>query len=202
MRNFVIIGLCLLFSLHTKAQFFGRKSIGIQQGAIFFNESFLNNKNNANNKTSWVTEVDKNLYISRFSSFNMGFGLGNYKNPDNRFEPFQSTNFFRLKFALVLHLPNVMDYDDVEQKRLLSPFFNIGYNFDVLNNTFKAIGSNRVNTNLKIGGGVVVKVMKDFGLMYNLTLNQRVNVDYRTFFQQNIGMLVRLSPSKPQSVSF
>ena len=202
MRNFVIIGLCLLFSLNAKAQFFGRKSIGIQQGAIFFNESFLNNKNNANDKTSWVTEVDKNLYISRFSSFNMGFGLGNYKNPDNRFEPFQSTNFFRLKFALVLHLPNVMDYEDVEQKRLLSPFFNIGYNFDVLNNTFKAIGSNRVNTNLKIGGGVVVKVMKDFGLMYSLTLNQRVNVDYRTFFQHNIGMLVRLSPSKPQSVSF
>jgi hypothetical protein len=95
-----------------------------------------------------------------------------------------------------------MDYADVENKRLLSPFFNIGYNFDVLNNTFKAIGSNRVNTNLKIGGGVVVKVMKDFGLLYSLTLNQRVNVDYRTFFQHNIGMLVRLSPSKPQSVSF
>lgn len=184
------------------AQFFGRKSIGIQQGAIFFNESFLNNKNNANNKTSWVTEVDKNLYISRFSSFNMGFGLGNYKNPDNRFEPYQSTNFFRFKFALVLHLPNVMDYDDVTKQKLVAPFFNIGYNFDVLNNTFKAIGSNRVNTNLKIGGGMVVKVRRHFGLMYSLSLNQRVNVDYRTFFQHNIGMVVRLSDGRPDSVSF
>jgi len=192
----------LLISFQAKGQFFGRKSIGIQQGAIFFNEAFLNNKNNANNKTSWVTEVDKNLYISRFSSFNMGFGLGNYKNPDNRFEPYQSNNFFRFKFALVLHLPNVMDYEDVEQKRLLSPFFNIGYNFDILNNTFKAIGSNRVNTNLKIGGGLIIKMMRDFGLMYSLTLNQRVNVDYRTFFQHNVGMLVRLGGNKPKSLSF
>ncbi len=188
-----------------KAQFFGRKSIAVQQGAIFFNEPFLNNKNNANNKTSWVTEVDKNLYISRFSSFNIGFGLGNYKNPDNRFESFQSSNFYRLKFAFVLHLPNVKNCKRCKDLRIVNPYFNIGYNFDILNNTFKAIGNNRVNTNLKIGGGVVVKIMKDMGLIYGLTLNQRLNVDYRTFFQHNVGLLVRLSglgDSKPQSVSF
>lgn len=183
----------MLHTLTGNAQFFGKKSIGIQQGAIFFNESFLNNKNNANTKTSWVTELDKNLYLSRFSSFNLGFGLGNYKNPDNRFEPYQSTNFFRIKMALVLHLPNIKNCKDCNDLRLVQPYFNIGYNFDLLNNTFKAIGNNRMNANLKIGGGVVVKIMKDVGLIYGLTLNQRVNVDYRTFFQHNFGLLVRLA---------
>lgn len=189
----------MFHTLTGNAQFFGKKSIGVQQGAIFFNESFLNNKNNANNKTSWVTELDKNLYLSRFSSFNLGFGLGNYKNPDNRFEPYQSSNFFRLKMALVLHLPNIKNCKDCDDLRLVQPYFNIGYNFDLLNNTFKAIGNNRMNANLKIGGGVVVKIMKDVGLIYGLTLNQRVNVDYRTFFQHNFGLLVRLASPELKS---
>ncbi len=179
-----------------QAQFFGRKSIGVHQGIMLFNESALNNKTNANRKASWVTEVDRNAYISKYASFNYGLGLGNYKNPDKRFEPYQSSNFFRVKFALQIHFPNIGDCKDCENVRRVNPYFIIGYNFDLLSSNFKAIGNNRVNANLKIGGGLVVKLNNNLGLQYGLTLNQRINEDYRTFFQHNVGLIVRLMPDE------
>ncbi len=188
MRKIFFIATLLVFSMETKAQFFGRKSVGISQGAVFFNASSLNNKNNANNKTSWISEFDRFGHISRFWSFNVGGGVGNYKNPDNRFETYQSTDFYRLKIGLFLHLPSQSD----TKPRLVNPFLLVGYNFDLLNKTFKAIGDNRVNVNMKVGGGLNGRISEHVGCFYMFTLNQRLNPDYRTYYQHNIGMLVNL----------
>lgn len=170
-----------------KAQWFGQKSLGISQGLIVFDAPVLNNRNNANDRKSWISEIEYFRTISRFWTFNTGAGVGNYKNPDNRFETYQSTNFYRFKFGLMLHLPSGGD-----KFRRVNPFLTVGYNFDLLNNTFKAIGDNRVNVNMKVGGGLAVKIKGPVGAFYTFTLNQRVNPDYRTFFQHQFGVLVAL----------
>lgn len=200
MRTYFIIAICALIITPAKAQFFGKKSVGLHQGVILFNEPLLNNRNNANNKASWVTEFDKTRSInhSRFFSINYGLGIGNYKNPDNRFESYQSSTFYRAKFSLVAHLPYMGGAcSHCSHINRFTPFLNIGYNVDLLNNTFKAIGNNRVNANLRLGGGGVVKLTEYVGFMYGLTLNQRINVDYRTFFQHNFGIIVNLDLKEP-----
>ncbi|MES2617997.1 MAG: hypothetical protein V4613_08960 [Bacteroidota bacterium] len=201
MRKYLLIALITGITTQANAQFFGNKSVGVYQGLILFNEPILNNRNNSNNKTSWITEIDKTRSIneSRYFSINYGLGIGNYKNPDNRFETYQSSTFYRAKFALMMHLPYAGGAcSHCSHINLFTPFLSVGYNLDLLNNTFKAVGNNRVNANLRIGGGGVVKLGQYFGLMYGLTLNQRINVDYRTFFQHNFGVIVNLD--LPESV--
>lgn len=193
MRRQILILTGVLTCFQVNAQFFGRKSLVVSQGAIFFNAPSLNNKNNANNKTSWISEIDKNLYLSRFASFNLGGGVGNYKNPDDRFESYQSTNFYRFKFALMVHLPSLDKCTQCTPKpNLVSPFLMVGYNFDLLSKTFKAIGDERVSSNMKVGGGAIVRVSNQVGVKYEFTLNQRINSDYRTFYQHSLGMVINL----------
>jgi len=164
--------LCFSMTL-TKAQFFGRNNIGIHQGVILFNPSALNNPNNAK------------------TTFNTGIGFGNYQNPDNRFESYQSTNFLRLKIAMMIHLPQTITHYKTKPN-LLNPYFKVGYNFDILNNYFLAVGNNRVNTNLRIGFGNAIRINHFVGLNYEFSYNQRVNPDYRTFFQHTFGLVFNL----------
>ncbi|MDP2175056.1 MAG: hypothetical protein Q8K70_04010 [Bacteroidota bacterium] len=191
MNRLLIILLVWGIPLISEGQFFGHKSVSIHQGIILFNNDILNNPNNANTKKSFVSEVDHNLNLSRFTTFSPGIGFGNYQNPDNRFETYQSTNFLRLKIGLTLHLPQKINRYKLKPN-LISPFFKVGYNFDVLNNTFKAIGNNKVNTNLRLSIGNVFRLSHELGLFWESSLNQRVNIDYRTFFQHNFGLCINL----------
>jgi hypothetical protein len=182
--------LCFSLTL-AKAQFFGRNNIGIHQGVILFNPSALNNSNNANNKNSWVNEFDKNFTLGTKTTFNSGIGFGNYQNPDNRFESYQSTNFLRIKIAMMIHLPQTINHYKTKPN-LLNPYFKVGYNFDILNNYFLAVGNNRVNTNLRLGFGNAIRINHFVGLNYEFSYNQRVNPDYRTFFQHTFGLVFNL----------
>lgn len=194
MKKHLIIALLILTGTNARAQFFSKKSVVLNQGLILFNEPILNNRNNANNRASWMTEIEKIRHAgqSEWFSWQYGFGIGNYKNPDNRFEAYQSTTFYRAKVGLLLHLPFTKACDHCIHINRVNPYLNIGYNFDLLNNAFKSTGDNRANANLRLGGGVAVRLGKSFGVHYGLSFNQRVNPDYRTFFQHNIGLIVTL----------
>jgi len=190
MKSCLLFVLCTIF-LSSKAQFFGYRSIGMQHGIILYSEPILKNTSNANNKISYVNELDKNFKMGKWVSFNGGIGFGNYQNPSNKFEKYQSSNFFRLKPALMFHLPQNISIYKVNPN-LINPFFKIGYNFDIMDNTFRAIGYKRLNTSLKLGIGTVIRVNHYVGIYFESSLNQKVNIDYRTFFQHSLGVCINL----------
>jgi hypothetical protein len=173
------------------AQLFSKKDIAIHQGIMTFHNPVLNNKNNANTKASWVTELDKNLGLSRFSSLNAGLGLGNYKNLDNRFSPYESSNFFRLKLGLLLHLPQSYSPHDLSPN-FFNPFIKVAYNFDFADQHFRNLGGNKISSSLRLGVGCVVRLNHYVGLMYEFSHNQRIAMDYRTFFQHTFGMIINM----------
>jgi hypothetical protein len=92
---------------------------------------------------------------------------------------------------MMIHLPQTITHYKTKPN-LLNPYFKVGYNFDILNNYFLAVGNNRVNTNLRIGFGNTIRINHFVGLNYEFSYNQRVNPDYRTFFQQTLGLVFNL----------
>jgi len=189
---YLILALCYL---PLNAQFFSKKNLCISQGIIQFNEPFLANKNNANNKTSLVSEIEKINNISHFFSYSYGFGLGVYNNLDTRFEPFEKSNFVRLKGNLILNLPMLNgNCPSCKTIRMINPYAKIGYLIDKLDKTFKAKSGTYYNTSMNFGVGIILKMNNKMGLNYDFTINQRINNDYRTFMQHKVGVVIILDP--------
>jgi hypothetical protein len=197
LKKTIIICIFGFLAHHVEAQLFGRRDIGVHQGIMSFHNPSLNNKNNNNNKTSWVTEVDKNLYLSRFASFNAGLGIGNYKNLDDKFAKYESYSFYRIKAGLVLHLPQSYSPRDLTPNAF-NPFLKAAYNFDISDQHFENRGGNRLIGSFRLGCGFVIRASHHLGIMYEFSHNQRLASDYRTFFQHNFGILINLEePYKP-----
>jgi len=186
-----------LFYTQANAQLFSKKDMAMHQGFMTFHNASLNNKSNTNKKTSWVTEVDKNLYLSRFSSVNSGIGLGNYKSLDSSFAPFESSNFMRLKVGLVLHLPQRYSVHNLSPRNF-NPLVKIAYNFDFFDRHYESMGGNRVSSSLRLGLGFVAKINHYTGFIYEFSHNQRVAPDYRSYYQHTFGIIINLvEPYKP-----
>ncbi len=198
MRRLLIISLFLLASPgDCLAQLFSRKDIAIHQGVMTFHNTSLNNSNNANGKISWVTEFDKHFYLSRFYSFNAGVGVGNFKNLDNRFAPFESSNFFRMNTGIVFHLPQSHTAHNLSPNAF-NPFFKVAYNFDISDRHYEALGGNRLSSSLRLGIGFVIRINHYVGFMLESSHNQKVALDYRSFFQHTAGIVINLeAPYKP-----
>jgi hypothetical protein len=173
------------------AQLYSKRDIAIHQGLMTFHNPVLNNKNNANRKSSWVSELDKNFFLSRFTSLNAGIGMGNYRNLDTSFAAFESSNFFRIKTGLILHLPQFYAHGHLSP-RLFNPFIKAAYNFDIAGKKFEDLGGNRLNSSLRLGAGFVVSMTHHIGLIYEFSHNQRVSPDYRTFFQHTFGIIINM----------
>ena len=176
-----------------QAQLFSRHNLAVSQGMMTFHNPSLNNQSNTNKKVSWVTELDKHLYITRFASLNTGIGLGNYKSLDTLFKPYQSSNFFRIKAGLVLHPSQHFSYRNLSPKRF-NPFIKVAYNVDVLDKNYESTQGHRIAGNLRLGVGFVIKLNHYAGLTYEFSHNQRVSPDYRSFFQHNFGLILNLDP--------
>jgi hypothetical protein len=196
LKGFIFL-LAILSIPGAEAQLFSRKDLGIHQGIINFHSPILNNKNNNNKLSSWVTEVDKNFFLTRFASFNAGLGLGNYKNMDTRFLPFRNSNFFRMNTGLILHLPQFYSALDLSPN-LINPYFKAAYNFDLLEKQPDIENFNRLSSSLRLGLGCIVKLNHYLGISYEASHNQRVAPDYRSFFQHTFGVIINLeAPAKP-----
>lgn len=187
----IFITVCLLQVHALKAQLFSKKDLAVHQGIMTFHNPSLNNKNNSNKRISWVTELDKHLYLTRFASFNAGVGMGNYRNLDDRFEAFESSDFFRVKAGLVLHLPQSYSLRDWSPNGF-NPFIKAAYNFDIFSDHYQRVAGNKLSSSLRLGIGCVVRISHYAGIMYEFSHNQRVANDYRTFFQHNFGILINL----------
>jgi len=196
LKNLIFI--LTLYYLPLNAQIFGEKSIAISHSFMQFNEPFLANKTNANNKTSWVSEIEKINNISRFFSYSYGLGLGVYNNLDTRFDAYKKSNFIRLKGNLICHLPKT-ECSNCSGIRLINPYAKIGYLADKLDNSFKDKSGSYFNSSMNFGGGLVFKITDFVGLNYDFTINQRINNDYRTFSQHKIGVVINLNSSKTDS---
>jgi hypothetical protein len=183
--------LVFAFLLPVKAQLYSKKDIAIHQGFMTFHNKSLNNKNNNNNKISWVTELDKNLFLTRFSSLNAGLGCGNYRNLDTATAPFTSSNFFRFKAGLVLHLPQSYTPHDLSPNAF-NPFVKAAYNFDIMSNSYEKESGNRLSSSLRLGAGFIVSLSHHIGVMYEFSHNQRVARDYRTYYQHTFGVIINL----------
>jgi hypothetical protein len=177
--------------MNSNAQLFGRKDIGIRQGIINFHPDILNNSNNNNSKTSWVTEFDRHFVLTRMSSLNYGLGLGNYRNQDNRFETYENSNFFRVKFGLVLHLPQPYSSTNWSPKRF-NPYLIAAYNMDILDYKYGVSNGSRLSSSIKFGGGLVYRLSHELGISYEFSHNSRVTEDYRTSFQHLFGIIINL----------
>lgn len=190
----LLFTLLLLNYLPLNAQFFGGKSIAISHSLIQFNEPFLANKTNANNTTSWVSEIEKTKSISNFFSYSYGLGMGVYNNLDTRFEIYEKSNFVRLRGNLICHLPLLnIGCDHCNGIRLLNPYFKIGYLTDKLNQNYKSKSNSYFCSALNFGGGVVLRLSEFIGFNYDFSVNQRLNNDYRTFAQHKVCIVIKLS---------
>ncbi len=196
----LLLAILLLVYLPLKAQFFGRKSIAISHSLMQFNEPFLANKTNANNATSWVSEVEKinsfkpsrNSNLNNYFSYSYGIGLGVYNNLDNRFEVYEKSNFVRLRGNLICHLPEMPKLEFGTTINKITPYFKIGYLTDKLDKNFKAKSNSYFCSSMNFGGGVVFRATDFIGLNYDFSINQRLNNDYRTFAQHKIGLVIAL----------
>jgi hypothetical protein len=177
--------------LPAEAQLYSKKDIAIHQGFMTFHNASLNNKSNNNNKISWVSELDKNLYLTRFSSLNAGLGFGNYRNLDTMVAPFASSNFFRLKAGLVLHLPQFYTPHDLSPNAF-NPFIKAAYNFDIFSDSYEKETKQKLSSSLRLGAGFVVSLSHHIGVMYEFSHNQRVARDYRTYYQHTFGIIINL----------
>ncbi|NQW42995.1 MAG: hypothetical protein HQ463_06150 [Bacteroidetes bacterium] len=198
-----LFSILLFIYIPLKAQFFSRKSISISQSFIQFNEPFLANKTNANNMTSWVSEIEKiksifkpsrNSNLPNFFSYSYGIGIGAYNNLDTRFEAYEKSNFIRLRGNLIFHLPVVNSQKKISINQV-TPYFKIGYLIDYLDKNFKFKSNSHFCTSMHFGGGLVFRITEYIGLNYNFSINQRLNNDYRTFAQHKIGLVIGLHQS-------
>lgn len=190
MKNILLL-LLLIISTQTFAQLFGKKDISIQQGIMSFHPEILNNGNNSNTRLSWISEIDRNFMITRMSSFNYGIGLGDLRNPDTLFKPYEHSKFLRVKFGLVLHLPQFHTARNWSPKRI-NPYIKVGYNMDISDYNYGEKYSTRLNSSLKLGVGMVYRISHSLGLQFESSHNQRVSSDYRSFFQHNFGLIINL----------
>lgn len=174
-----------------KAQLFGKQDLSIQTGVINFHAKSLNNSINSNHRLSRVTEIDKHIHLGRFISLNTGIGGGNIQNLDNRFTPHQSSAFFRLKMGLVLHLPQTYSSHNWSPKKF-NPYFKVAYNIDRLDKTFKATEGKYTVSSVRFGIGMAFKINHYIGLLLESSHNQCFSSDFRTYFQNNIGIIVNM----------
>ena len=175
--------------LSSHAQIFGKKDLVLQQGIMQYHPHSLNNQSNSNHRISWVSELDKNLHLSRISSFNVGLGMGDLRNLDSNFSIFQSSGFFRFKAGMVFSLPQHYSPRNWSPNRF-NPYIKIAYNLDVHDKTYAAVNNSRLASSVRFGIGGVYKINHHFGLLYEFSHNQRLSADFRTYYQHNFGLIV------------
>lgn len=154
-----------------------------------FNPAWLNNKSNTNNRTSILTEINRHYNISRFSSFAYGAGLGRHRNADTLFRAWDNSEFFRLKLGLLLHLPQNHTAKNWSP-RPFNPFISVGYHFDVMERQYRETMGSSLSSAFRIGAGAVVKINHYWGLIGEISHNQRVSRDYRSYLQYNLGIVI------------
>lgn len=191
MRKVIFISILFFSCSSLFAQLFGRKDISIQIGYMNFHASSLNNTISTNNRISKVTEVDKHLVLGRLLSFDLGAGLGSIRNMDTRFESFDASNFFRIKSGFIFHLPQQHSPTNWSPKGF-NPYVRTSYNLDIHDNYFKQVNGGRVTGSVRLGFGFVVKLKHSLGVLYEFSHNQKFGTDNRTFFQQNIGLVINM----------
>lgn len=184
----------LFVYLQSNAQLFGTKDLSIQLGYLNFHAKSLNNSANSNYKISRVTELDKNIKIRRMASLNTGFGIGILQNLDNRFTENQSSKFYRIKVGLVFHSGQHITPNNWSPKRV-NPYVKIAYNIDLFDKTYSTVNGSALGSSLRLGFGAVIKLSHRFGLVYEFSHNQRITQDYRTYYQQNIGLVLNMDQS-------
>lgn len=191
MRKHLAIALALLAGTQLKAQLFGKNDIGLNVGLLTFHQRSLNNSVNTNTRVSKVTEVDKRWTLGRKTSFEGGLGYGILENLDNRFTGNDNSRFFRVKMGLILHYPQ--HYSPTNwSPRKLNPYLKVAYNFDFFDHTYVAVNGKSLGSSLKLGIGAVYKLSHYIGVFYEFSHNQRVTKDYRTFYQQNLGIIINM----------
>lgn len=191
MRATLLLILLSAYSHHLSAQLYGKKDLLLSQGVMNFNYHFLKNKSNTNNRLSWVTELDRHLNISRLSSMQYGIGLGNHRNADTLFRPYDNNNFFRIKLGLLLHLPQKHTAVNWSPNPF-NPFVKLAYNFDIMGKAYKETTGSGLSSSVKIALGSVIKLNHCWGIYTEISHNQRVSQDYRTFVQYNLGIMYNL----------
>lgn len=191
MRTLLLCSLLVVSNQVLKAQLFGKQDISVQSGVINFHAKSLNNSVNSNYRLSRVTEVDKHIHLGRFASFCAGLGGGNLQNMDNRFTPHQSSQFFRVKLGLVLHLPQAYSSSNWSPKKL-NPYFKVSYNIDRFDATYKEIEGRYTVSSVRMGLGAIIKVNHYVGVLLESSHNQCLSSDFRTYFQNNIGVIVNM----------
>jgi hypothetical protein len=187
----VLLTYCLLIAIVSQAQLFGKKDLGLSFGGLNFHSKALNNSVNTNYRVSKITEVDKHVKIKRLSSLELGFGFGTLENLDNRFSAFESSQFFRIKTALLFHLDQRHNPSNWSPKRV-NPYIKVGYNLDWFDYKFKNINERSLGSSMALGVGLVIKINHAVGLRYEFTHNQRITEDYRTYFQNSLGLIINL----------
>ena len=191
MRILLVI-LTLLCNYQTgKAQLFGKNDLSVQYGTINFHAKSLNNSLNNNHRLSHVTEIDKHIHLGKFISGDLGLGLGTLQNMDTRFTRQENSSFFRIKLGLVLHLPQAYSANNWSPKQV-NPYFKVAYNFDRYNEHYKNIEGKYLGNSVRMGLGVIYRVNHQIGLVYEGSHNQCFSSDFRTYFQQNIGIFINM----------
>lgn len=170
---------------------FGRKDLSLNRGIMRFDPPSLNNSVNSNGRRSRLFELDKNFYLKRRISFNTGIGLGNLENLDDRFQAFQSSQFFRLKLGFVLHQAQHYTPRNWSPKRF-NPFIKVAYNLDLFDHNYSTINGSALGSSLRLGLGCVIKINHYIGFSYEFSHNQRVTKDYRTFYQNTLGLVINM----------
>lgn len=190
MKIFIAISI-LTISFNVNAQLFGRKDLSIHRGIMRFDPPSLNNSVNSNGRRTRLFEVDKNFYLKRRISFNTGIGLGNLENLDNRFEAYQSSQFFRLKLGFILHQAQHHTPRNWSPKKF-NPFIKVAYNLDLFDHSYSSVNGSTLGSSLRLGLGCVIKINHYLGLSYEFSHNQRVTKDYRTFYQNTLGLVINM----------
>ncbi len=197
MSRLLIFISVLFIQQEVKAQLFGKKDFSIQQGIMSFHPAVLNNESNLNNQLSWVSEIDRHFNLNRISSINYGLGLGDFRNPDTMFRPYEHGKFMRLKIGLVIHLPQYHTARNWSPKRI-NPYFKAAYNLDIADYNYGQKNGSRLIPSLRLGAGMIYRLNHYLGIVYEFSHNQRVNPDYRSFFQQNLGIILNFDlPYQP-----
>lgn len=191
MRPLLLIIALLAINPDLKAQIFGKKDFSIQQSWSSFHPAILNNQSNSNQKLSRAIEIDRNFNFARFSSLNYGVGLGDLRNPDTLFLPYEHSRFMRIQFGLVLHLPQRHTARNWSPNRI-NPYLKAGYMLDIADYRYGEVTGSRLSSAFKLGAGMVVRLSHTVGILYEFSHNQRVTADYRSFFQHKFGLIINM----------
>lgn len=191
----------LLIAPHKiSAQLFGPKNISIQGGVINFNSAILNNSKNSGLRPSYFTELNRYPKLGKKISLNYGIGAGTLNNPDNRFSEHQNLSFLRLKLGLVLNRKmRVEGMERLDFTTLKSnPYLTVAYNLDIFDKNYTSINPGPLGSSLKLGAGYIHKINSWCGVMAEVSHNQRITLDYRTYFQFGFGLICSPAIFNPQ----